>query len=109
MSRVALTAAALLVFVRCIAGTDVGKREYACTGDGDCADGFVCGRASQVCEPVSSGTGGGQAGGAAAGGAQAGGGVSGGGEAGGGTSGGGATAGGAAGGGATAGGGGTAG
>jgi len=114
MFRAAFIAVALLLLVRCVAGTDVGKREYACVSDADCVEGFVC---RTVCVPSSTATAGGNgtAGGSAtaggsttAGGAEAGGGAAGGMTAGGTTAGGntagGSTAGGATAGGATAGG-----
>src|SRR5258705_11606590 len=102
MLRVALIGAALLLFVRCAVGTDVGKHAYACISDGDCIDGFICSPASGACQ-ASGGIagGGGAAGGATAGGGTAGGGTAGGATAGGGTAGG-ATAGAGTAGGATA-------
>lgn len=105
MFRVVLIASALLLFVRCIAGTDAGKKQYACVSDADCAEGFVCGRTSRVCEASTGGTSGGMAtaGGTTAGGGESGGGASGGATAGGGTAGGATAGGGRAGGGAAGG------
>ncbi len=108
MSRVALSACALLLFVRCVVGSEVGARDYTCVTDADCSDGFVCHRTRGVCDASTGGSAGGGDGGTS-GGATAGGGTSGGATAGGSTAGGstagGSTAGGSTAGGSTAGGG----